>query len=290
MTFILIIFLSLSKILFTSTNSFDFSYKANVNPIPSLKEIFSSTNQNFDLPKLQLSAKAYLVRDNLGKIYFAYNENQVFPIASLSKILTIYTALKYLPEETIITISPQAIRQEGFSGGFKENERFLRNDLIKASLILSSNDAAFALAETYGLNNTLYFIRQVIKDLGLTKTFIIEPTGLSAGNVSTAEDLIKLAFWFKRNNPEIASWSLEKTLTLKGTYERKLNNIALRLIEKYGDILLFQKTGFTDEAKQCFLGIVKFKNSPEIGIVLLGSQDRERDLETIIQELKKYYE
>lgn len=290
MTLFLIIFLSFGQNFFWHNYTFNINkhiYQADLSklinfPVRSQEEVKDLGNQ--------ITAKAYLVRDIYGKTYFAKNFDKIFPMASLSKILTVYTALKFIPQDAIISFSQQAIDQEGFSGDFQVSERFLRDDLIKASLILSSNDAAYALAEYYGLDNTLYFIRETIKNLGLERTFMVEPTGLSAGNVSTAEDLWKLMFWFKRNHPEVASWTLEKQLELKGNKKRKVANIAIRLLEAYGNYIKFQKTGFTDEARQNYMAVIKINNSPEIGVIILGSENREQDFKTILEALKKNYE
>src|SRR3989344_8222726 len=66
---------------------------------------------------VSLSAKAAYVYDvKAGKPLFAKNEDEVLPLASVTKIMTAATALSFLPETTYITIDAEAIRAEGNSG------------------------------------------------------------------------------------------------------------------------------------------------------------------------------
>lgn len=287
MTFFLVIISFLGSLFFTQTEPLVQNQALSVAKFSSAVETKLAPELNLNQP---LSAKAYLVKERNGKVLLHQQANQVFPIASLTKIFSSYVALKYLPENSVITMSKQAVAQEGIAGLFQVGERFLRDELIRAGLILSANDAVYALAEYYGLENFLFLLKQTLRQFDLTKTHLVEPTGLSPGNVSTAEDILRFVFAIKNEFPQIWSWSIEKNITLDGFYQRKFNNINLAILDKYQEELLFQKTGFTDEAGKTLTAVVKLKNSPEVGIVLLGSTDREKDLDLIMQALREYYE
>jgi serine-type D-Ala-D-Ala endopeptidase (penicillin-binding protein 7) len=238
-----------------------------------------------------LSAKAYLVREKSGKVLLSQNSSESFPIASIAKIFSAYVALKYVPENEIITLSKKAVSQEGIAGLFQPGEKFLRNELIKAALILSSNDAIYALAESYGLENFMFLLNRTIQNFNLKKTHLVEPTGLSPGNVSSPEDILNFVFALRGEFPQIWSWSKEEEIFLDGFRKRKFNNVNIVTIKKYEKELMMQKTGFTEEAGKCLVTVIKLENSPEeIGIVLLNAPQREKDLDLIIKALKKYYE
>lgn len=238
----------------------------------------------------EISAKAYLVQERNGRVLLKKNANQSFPIASLTKLFTTYTALKYIPESEVITLDQEAIAQEGIAGLFQVGERFLRDELVKASLILSSNDAAYALAKSFGVQNFVFLLNRTVNQFGLSKTHFIEPTGLLPGNVSSPVDILNFVFAIKSEFPQIWSWSKEREITLDGFQKREFYNVNIDTLKKYSNLILMQKTGFTDEAGKCLVIVVKLRNSPEIGIVLLNAPNREKDLEFIISALKKYYE
>jgi D-alanyl-D-alanine carboxypeptidase len=67
--------------------------------------------------------------------------------------------------------------------------------MLQIALMSSENRAASALARHYpgGYAAFMAAAAAKVKALGMTQTVIVEPTGLSPQNVSTAADLMKLA-------------------------------------------------------------------------------------------------
>lgn len=299
MTFLLALFSILVNILFTQNNVLVQDTNLNLAKVSYSQELPNKLSNNlsdkllnekeFVLPQ-QLSAKAYLIKERNGRVLLAKNEDKVFPIASISKLFTVYTALKFIPQNTIITLTQESINQEGLAGRFQVGERFLRDDLVKASLILSSNDAAYALSESYGVNNFMFLVNKVINSFQLWKTHLVEPTGISSGNVSSADDILKFVFSIRSEFPQIWDWSVEKNIILDGFWRRVYSNINLDILNKYDNLILMQKTGFTDQAGKSIVVVIKLPKSPEIGIVLLNDPEREKDLDIIISALKDYYE
>ena len=57
-----------------------------------------------------------------------------------------------------VDISEFAIASEGVAGKFEAGEKYLAGELVKAMLLVSSNDAAAAIAEFYGKDN---FVKQM---------------------------------------------------------------------------------------------------------------------------------
>ena len=63
---------------------------------------------------LPLEARAVYVYDiSAQKVLFAKNETQALPLASLTKIMTAFTALSMVPDATLVTIDPASIKVDG---------------------------------------------------------------------------------------------------------------------------------------------------------------------------------
>ena len=236
--------------------------------------------------KDEISAQGIIVREFSGKILYEKNKDQIFPIASLTKLLTIYLSFQIYEPNTIFTFSQKSIEQYGQVGDFKYGEKIKFEDLLKVALVASSNQVAYLLAENYGYENFLKKVNEILKEWNLKNTRIVEPTGISSQNVSTPFELTEIAFRIFSNTPEIFQITKEESIFVNGKYFWNTN----LLLNKYKDIIIGGKTGFTDEAGECLLLLVKFKNSPYLTIVLLNSKDRFKDAEKIIQALKNYYE
>lgn len=100
--------------------------------------------------EMTLRAKAAYVYDvKAGRALFSKDAATVFPLASLTKLMTAALALTLLPETTLIPIEKAAIEQEGDSK-LQIGERWLLRDLAAFMLLESSNDAAYAIAAYAG--------------------------------------------------------------------------------------------------------------------------------------------
>jgi len=176
------------------------------------------------------------------------NAVQRWPIASITKLMTAVIALENLNGEQPVTITEEVVAEEGISGNFIAGEIFTVNDLIKAMLVVSSNDAAAALATTYGREQFLELMRRKAAALDMSQTTFADVTGLSPLNQSTAQDLVKLISYIYNHQPEIFVITHQPQVAimeLRSKIKRTLtniNNFAGR------PNFLGGKTGFIDEA------------------------------------------
>jgi len=178
----------------------------------------------------------------------------------------------------------ESINQEGDIGNFYVGEKINRDDILKASLVASSNDAIYLLAKNYGLSSFVNLMNQKAKEWQMTKTNFVDPTGLGR-NISTAKDLYLLLTKIYSQTPEIINWTrLEKII---------INNKILwttnLLLPKYKTIIVGGKTGYKPSSGENLALILKFNKSPFISIIILDSKDRWNDAEKIIKALKNYY-
>lgn len=210
---------------------------------------------------------------NQSETLLTLNQKNRWPIASITKLLTAVVASENMDVEKTISLTKEAIDTEGIAGDFKEGEIFKISDLIDAILLVSSNDAAEAIAQEFGRNDFLALMNQKAKDIGMLNTFIYDPSGLSARNQSTPNDLYKLASYMYFNNPEFF-----KTTSIKKDYITEQKTGKRRTISNINEFagqsnFIGGKTGFTEESQGNLLSIFKVDGQPLV-IVILGSQDR----------------
>src|SRR3990167_5780289 len=99
----------------------------------------------------ELTAQSALVRDlSAQKPVWTLNPEQMWPTASLAKLVTAVVAKEKIDLGQRIKVSAEAVATEGEAGALKTDGVYSLEDLLKALLIVSSNDAATALMEFYG--------------------------------------------------------------------------------------------------------------------------------------------
>jgi len=142
------------------------------------------------------------------------------------------------------------------------------------------------LSEGMENQNFVRLMNEKARDIGMNGTAYTEPTGLSEKNVSTADDLVKLAKYILANHPEIAQISRIK--------EYDLNNYGLlkNTDELLGEVpgIVVSKTGFTLEAKGClFLVINNYEENDYLISVILGADDKFSEMKKMIDWVNKAY-
>ena len=153
-----------------------------------------------------------LVDADTGKVLAARNEHQPQLTASTVKLLTALTALERLPLDSDVPVTARSAGQPAMRINMKEGEVWKLDDALHALMMVSANDAAYAIAE-----RTSGTVEQFAKDadatakrLGARDTQFADPAGLddrssyAGGSRMSAYDLAVVA----RNVlavPEIAS-------------------------------------------------------------------------------------
>jgi D-alanyl-D-alanine carboxypeptidase/poly-gamma-glutamate capsule biosynthesis protein CapA/YwtB (metallophosphatase superfamily) len=253
------------------------------------KSQYFYVNKNInEQPKV--SALSYLVGDlNTGEVILAKNQEEKFPIASLSKLMTALVAKEMMNSNDIAQVSKKALATKGTNGELKTGEKIKISDLLYPLLLESSNDAAEVLAQYFERDNFISKMNQTAEKLQMTSTSFADPSGLSEKNQSTVSDIFKLTGYLNQQKQDLFQ------ITTKRSYSNKKHNwsnISQFLRE---DGYLGGKSGYTDEAKQTVVSLFSLPlgetDSRPIAITLLQSVDRHKDVETILKYLKKniYY-
>ena len=233
----------------------------------------------------RLGADAYIIGDiDTGDIILEKNKDKVFPLASLTKLITLLVALdKENPFETI-KVSGRALSAYGTSG-FRVGEEVEMANVVYPLLLQSSNDAAEILAEYVGRNEFLKLMNEKAKSLGMINTFFDDPSGLSANNKTSASDLFKLAQHITKEKSFIWKITGKKSYSAQGHIWRNINQF-LRLQGHVGG-----KSGQTDEARQTNVEVFSLPlgegKTRNIAIIVLHTPDRYNDTIRLYNYVKK---
>lgn len=218
---------------------------------------------------------AYAVDSATMTPLYAQNETTPRPIASLTKMMTLLIVLSdHKPSDSVTVAKLPTYDPADVTLGLVQGQVFSVNDLAKAALIDSDNDAADALA-IYDAGSETAFIKKMnakLAEWGIPEAHFNSATGLTdENNLVSAVALTKIAK-LALTNPVIAGLISEPTATISDKagkrYNLRTTNDLLATGQFYGI-----KTGYTDAAGQCFVGLAHV-NGHAIITVVLGSNDR----------------
>lgn len=235
----------------------------------------------------EVSADAAVVIDKNSMVVL-YEKNPTFrlPPASTTKIMTALVALDYYNPEDVLTINKKD--REGVNLGFEIGEKFTFENLIYAMMLPSSNDATFAIAQSYpgGEAGFVEKMNEKARELNLLSTHFEEPVGLlDEKDYSSPIDLARLTA-IALNNPEFTKIvsTKEKTISnIKGKeYRLESLNILLGLPGING-----VKTGYTEGAGQVLVTSKKLNNAHQLIFVVMQSEDRFGDTMILLNYLEK---
>ncbi|MBC5764686.1 serine hydrolase [Ramlibacter albus] len=228
---------------------------------------------------LGLHSSAALVMDaGTRKVEYAKNESAVLPMASITKLMTAMVTLDAnLPMEAPITITEDDMDRERHSRSrVKVGTVMSRSEALHLALMSSENRAAHALGRTYpdGLEKFVEAMNRKARQLGMNHTHYFDPTGLSASNQSTAQDLATLVLAASKY-PQIRQFSTdEQYLTQVGNRNLRYLN-SNRLVRSAGWDIDLQKTGYIIEAGHCVVMQAKLAGSEKV-VVLLDADSNGR--------------
>jgi len=265
-----------------------FFWQANWSAIINEVEIISPRPDTSKI-KIEAQRSAVLLPQDRSFL-FTKQADEVQPIASITKLMTALIFLDNNPGwEEIYQITPD----DQISGGRLNlflGEKIKVKDLFYTSLIASDNGATIALVHASGINEADFVkkMNERAKSLGLIKTSFVDPIGLSDNNVSTAREVALLA-------REALGRQEIRQATERQEYEFNTQEGRIKKIEST-DYLLFDsaqnsfqvlggKTGYTDRAGYCFVGLFNDPTGREIISVVLnsaGKNERFRESKSLI--------
>jgi len=246
-----------------------------------------------------LEGKAAIVYDlTTGEVLYERNARSQLPLASLTKLLTVYAAANALQPGSTVTMTESALSAEGESG-FGAGESFAFADLARLTLVSSSNDAAAAIAEAAATKQALSgknMLAGAAAAAGLSQTYALNGTGLDeslsiSGGYGSAYDVAKLSGALLEKAPEIAHASVRPSISIQS-----LEGVNHALPNTNPDIVhipnvLLSKTGFTDLAGGNLAVVYDAGIGHPVAVVVLGSsrEGRFRDVERLISRTQSHF-
>ncbi|MGH8288959.1 MAG: D-alanyl-D-alanine endopeptidase [Steroidobacteraceae bacterium] len=222
----------------------------------------------------QLRSSEALVLDATDhKVLYARRADAPVPIASITKLMTtlvVAEANQPLDERLQVTSADRAIGRGAYDR-LAVGTRLTRAQLFHLALMASENRAAHALARNYpgGLAACIRAMNVKARELGMTDTHFVEPTGLSSRDTSTPADLAKLVMAAARS-PVIRRYSTSRGYIIRSGHRRVAFHTTDYLVARPSWHIIVQKTGFTDAAGHCLV-MQALMDHRTVVIVLLDS-------------------
>ena len=213
---------------------------------------------------------------NSGRVLYEHDAGKRMSPASLTKIMSALVILERGQLDDFVTISPNAARAHKTHLRVKAGQVFRLEDLLKAMLIVSANDACLAAVEHVGGDEAQFVALMNAKAaaLGLADTHFSNGCGFdNPDHYSTAEDLAALSV-MALDQPIFRQLVREEraiVTPVNGDHAYVLHNTN-RLLGRIPGVEGI-KTGFTSKAGRCLIAKVS-QNGSDLLLVILNSKRR----------------
>ena len=207
---------------------------------------------------------------------YARNAKVRFLPASTAKIITALVAYDIYKPEKVLTI--QTPLEDGQVMGLVPGEKITVENLLYGTLVQSGNDAAFALADSYGQAKFVELMNKKAQELKMTDSHFSNPAGLDQNNQYTTAYDLALAGRELLKNPYLSKIVSTKEIIISDVDFKNFHTLTnvnklLGEIQGIGGL----KTGFTEEAGENLVSLYKRSDGHEFILVILKSLDRFED-------------
>ncbi len=264
-----------------------FFYAQIIQPFQNLTLVDLSDMPEKPRPDIKAESAISVKINKSGKERFLFRRKIEKPlsIASLTKLMTALVIIENNPDlskSIIISESAEGKYNVPVYGNLKAGQKVSLEELLNLMLHYSSNDAAFALAESVGLENFVEKMNQKARDLDMKNTYFINPIGLdpedidAVANYSTSYDLMTLSKYILKNHPFLFELSLGN-----GPYLIENGVLDLHILDN--QTIIGGKTGYTEKAGGCMLFVFSDQDENYFINLVLGTESPQ----TRIEEMQK---
>ena len=246
-----------------------------------LKNMVSAQSQSYSI-----NAKSYIVLDiESQKVLLEKNIDDRQSIASITKLMNATIAEENVKKDQTITIKKEMLGSYGYSPSIYEGLNINFDNLLKASLIQSVNDAAQSISYFVGKDKFVDLMNKKAKDLSMNSTTYVDSNGMNPENKSTARDLSKLVSFIYNQHPDILETTRDNNFWLKDQKGRLLKFSNLNFFY-YLPEFIGGKTGYLEEARENIASVFNVNGKP-IAIITLNSDNQQADTLAILNQLEK---
>lgn len=231
--------------------------------------------------KLDIKAKsAVLLEPNTGKILYEMNGDEKLPPASITKVMSLLLVMEALDRgdfdlETVVSASEHACSMGGSQIWLEPGEGMTVDDLLRATVIASANDACVALGELVAGSEEGFvaLMNQKAKELGMTATTFKNCTGLDAeGHLTSAHDVAVMSGELIKHEL-IKDYSTVWMDSLRNGESELVNTNKLVRFYKGTTGL---KTGTTSQAKYCLSATAEREGLSLVAVIMAGESSNDR--------------
>jgi D-alanyl-D-alanine endopeptidase (penicillin-binding protein 7) len=224
------------------------------------------------------------------------NADRAISIASMTKLVA---ALALLESGQNLT-EKLTVRGRDRSPRIRPGLQMSRYDLLELSMVSSDNLAARTLIEHYpgGYNAGLEAMNNLVRRIGAVETTLVEPTGIMAANISTANDIVRITKY-------AASWNVFETMAnlnqsrvgaervnrARAVVQWIVGNSTNPFLAHPNEFrMLVAKTGYTTAAGFCLTMAIEYRNRKYI-LVTAGhanKQSRKNTADELVRQITEH--
>ncbi|MFD1672437.1 D-alanyl-D-alanine carboxypeptidase family protein [Agrilactobacillus yilanensis] len=267
----------------------------------STQSVQAAAPANFNPDNYAVNAKAAVVLDaKSGQVLYAKEASTALPVASMSKMISLYLVLKAIDQgkiqwtDTIAPDEAQAALSEGTELSnvpLTAGTAYTVKELYEASWIYSANVAVMLLGQKVAGSqaNFVKLMQQQLTDWGIKDATIVNASGLNnsllgdlavpgtgadAENEMSAYDTAQVAQHVLADYPEVLQTTKIAKQTFRanqaGSFEMTNWNMLLPGLQMYDASLAIDglKTGTSDAAGECFTATLKVNGRRLIAVVM----------------------
>ena len=230
---------------------------------------------------LDIKAKSAILMEPYTKeILYESNSDEKLAPASITKIMPLLLVMEAIDRgditlETVITASEHACSMGGSQIWLEPGESMTVDELLKATVIASANDACVALGEHISGSEEGFvaLMNERAKELGMNSTNFVNCTGLDAeGHLTTAHDVAIMSSELIKHEL-IKKYSTVWMDSLRNGESELVNtNKLVRFYEGTTGL----KTGTTSIAKYCLSATAKRNGMELVAVVMAGDTSNDR--------------
>ena len=230
---------------------------------------------------LEINAvSAVLMEAKTGKILYEDNADQTLPPASITKIMSLLLVCEQIDNgnislEEVINASEHACSMGGSQIWLEPNESMTVDDLLKAAVIASANDATVALGERVAGSEEGFvaLMNKKAKELGMNSTTFKNCTGLDAeGHLTTANDVAIMS-------AALISHDLIKrysTVWMDSLRDGKSELVNTNKLVRFYKGTTGLKTGTTSSAGYCLSATAEKDGMSLVAVIMGGKSSADR--------------
>lgn len=230
---------------------------------------------------LSIKAKStVLMEPHTGKVLYESNPDEKLAPASITKIMSLLLVMEAIENEkltlaTKVSCSEHAASMGGSQIWLEVGEEMTVDELLRASVIASANDATVALAEAVSGSEESFvaLMNERAKELGMKNTTFKNACGLDAeGHLTTGRDVAIMASALIKHSL-IKKYS---TVWMDALRDGKSELANTNKLVRYYNGATGLKTGTTSKAGCCVAATAERDGMELVAVVMGGENSNER--------------